>query len=99
MVRKPEDVLDRRGAKRIDRLRIVADDGDAVAVRPQALQDFGLQHVRVLVLVDQDVVELAADVGGERDRRHHRVPVEQQVVVVERLIGQLLLDVRAVQLR
>ena len=85
--------------KRIDRLRIVADDGDAVAVPAEALQDLRLQHVRVLILVDEDVIELAADLGREPLVAHHRVPVEQQVVVVERLVRELLLDIRAIELR
>ena len=58
LIGKAEDVVDRRGPKRIDRLRIVADDGHAVAVLPQTLQDLRLQHVRVLILVDEDVIEL-----------------------------------------
>ena len=66
-IRETEDVLDRGGAKRIDRLRVVADDGDALAVRLERMQDVALQLVRVLVLVDQHVVEMRGD--GLRDAR------------------------------
>ena len=99
LIRKAEDVVDRRCPKRINRLCIVADDGDAVAALTEVLQDLRLQDVRVLILVDEDVIELAANLSGEPLVAHHRVPVEQQVVVVERLIGQLLLHVRAIKLR
>ena len=98
LIRKPKDVADRRGSKRIDRLRIVTDDGDAITVLPQPLQNFCLQHVCVLVFVDEDVIELAADICREPIVAHHRVPVQQQVVVVERLIGELFLHIRAVEL-
>ena len=90
-----KDVLDARCTKRIDRLRVVADHGEAGAVGPQALEDPGLQHVGVLVLVDEHVVEERADVVRERVVRHHRVPVEQQIVVVERLIAELSFNVIA----
>ena len=98
LVRKAQDVVDRRGTKRINRLRVVADNRDAVAAFAEVLQDLGLQHVRVLVFVDEDVIEFAANLCREPRVVHHRVPVEQQVVVVECLIRKLLLDVRAIKL-
>ena len=49
----------RRGAEAVDGLRVVADDRHAAAVGAQAAQDLGLQRVRVLVLVDEHVVESA----------------------------------------
>ncbi len=91
--RKIPDVLNRRGPKRINRLRVVAHHRHALAARAQALQDLRLQHVGVLVFVDQDVVERPADLGREALVGHHRVPVEQQVVVVERLVLELSLHV------
>ena len=90
-----EDVVHRRTTKGIDRLRIVADHGQAAAVRLQREQDRGLHRVRILVLVDEDMVELRADRTGEGGIPHHHLPVEQQVVVVERLLGQLRLHVGA----
>ena len=52
-----------------------------------------MEPVRVLVFVDQHVVEPPADI-----RREHRIterlrPVEQQVVVVEHVLGLLGLDI------
>jgi len=82
------DVLHGGGAERVDRLRIVADHGQTLARGLEALQDLRLQHVGVLVFVDQHVLEARADLGRERVVLHHRVPVEQQVVVVEALIAQ-----------
>ena len=88
-----QDVFDARRAERIDGLRVVADHREAGAAGAQALQDLRLQHVGVLVLVDQDVVEERARLGGERGVAHHRVPVEEEVVVVERLRFELLVHV------
>ena len=59
----------RRGAERVDRLRVVADHGEPLPVGLQRVQDLGLQHVGVLVLVDQHVIEVRADLARERARR------------------------------
>ena len=93
-----EDVAHRRGAEGVDRLRVVADHGEAAPVGLQRQQDRGLQAVGVLVLVDQDVVEAAADLLGERRLGDHLRPVEQQVVVVEHVLALLGLDVGGEQL-
>ena len=96
-LREIQDVLDRRGAKRIDRLRIVAHHRQPRAVRLQGVQDLGLQPVGVLVLIDQHVIEVAADVLRQLRLAHHHVPVEQQIVVVEQRVALLALDVAAKQ--
>src|SRR6266581_6657174 len=49
-------------AKRIDRLGVVTDHGETPAARFQSQQNRGLQAVRILVLIDQDMVEATADV-------------------------------------
>ena len=59
----------------------------------QGQEDGGLEPVRVLVFVDQHVIEPRADI-----RREHRItdglrPIEQQVVVVEYVLGLLGLDI------
>ena len=66
LLRKVEDVAHRRGPKRIDRLRIVADDREAPAIRLHRQQDRRLQPIGVLVLVDEDVVEARADLARQR---------------------------------
>ena len=59
---KIEDVAHGRGAEGIDRLRVVADDGQAPAAGLQRQQDRGLQPVGVLIFIDQHMIELAADI-------------------------------------
>ena len=51
LLREREDVADARGAEAVDRLRVVADDGDAAPVGLQEAQDLRLQRVGVLVFV------------------------------------------------
>ena len=63
-----QHVADRGGAEGVDRLGVVADDGQAPPVGLQRLQDRRLDGVGVLVLVDQDVVEPRA--RSRRDLRH-----------------------------
>jgi hypothetical protein len=71
------------GAERIDRLRVVADHGQARPSGASRPQDLGLQAVGVLVLVDEHVVEVPATRASRARLLHHRVPEQQQVVVVE----------------
>ena len=88
----------RRGAEGVDRLRVVADDGEACAARAQPRA--GSRACSTLVSWYSSTStwsKQAADLGGERGVLHHRAPVEQQVVVVERLDGELLLRIGAEQ--
>ena len=94
-----QDVAHLGSPEAIDRLGIVANHGEAAAVRLQAKQDGGLQGVGVLVLVDQDVVEKAAHLGGQLRHLHQLAPVEQQVVVIEHLLFLLGLDIGLEQSR
>ncbi len=87
--REIQDVPDRRGAKAVDRLGIVADHREAATVGLEREQDLRLERVGVLVLVDQDEVEAAADVARDRRRLHHARPVEQEIVVVGDRLGLL----------
>ena len=94
LLREVEDVAHRRRAERVDRLRVVADDGDAAAVRLQRAQDRRLQPVGVLVLVDQHVVEARADLRARGAGSPTMLrPVQQQVVVVEDVLRLLRRDV------
>ncbi len=98
LVRETEDVLDFRGTERVDRLCVVADDRHAGAVRPDRADDLGLQYIRVLVLIDEDVVEEGTDLGREFRVGDQVAPVEEQVVVIERVILLLQFDIAAEQL-
>ena len=86
MAGKVEDVAHGRGAKRIDRLRVVADDGQALAVRPQRQQHRGLELVGVLIFVDQHVIEALGDFRRDRRLLHHVRPIEQEIVVIEHML-------------
>ena len=85
-LRKLEDVTGAGRAEAVDRLEVVADDGQAPAPARQPRHDVHLQRVDVLVLVDEHVLEAA----GDRPRRallaHQRPPAEQQVVEVEQAL-------------
>ena len=88
-----QDVAHRGAAEAVDALGVVADHGEAPAVRLEAEQDGRLQAVGVLVFVDQHMRELGPDPCRKRGLVHHVRPVEQQVVVVEDSLGLLGLDV------
>ena len=90
---KVENVAHRRGAERVDRLGVVADHGDALAVRLHRSQDRCLQAVGVLVFVDQHMVEFLAHVPADGGFRSGVRPVEKQVVVVEHRMALLRLHV------
>ena len=92
-LRKLEDVAHRRGAKGIDRLRVVADHGQAAPFGPQLQHDLGLQAVGVLVFVDQQMVEARRDLRGDRRLAEHLGEIEQQVVVIEHALALLGLDI------
>ena len=88
-----EDVAHLRRPEAVDRLGVVADDGQAAPVGLQPQQDLRLQPVGVLILVDEHMVEAGAERGGRRRVGEHLRPVEQQVVEVEHLGRLLGLDV------
>ena len=85
-----EDVAHLGGAKRVDRLGVVADDGEAAAVGLEAEQDRRLQPVGVLVLVDQHMVEARRHRRAHRRLAERRRPPDQQVVEVEHALRLLL---------
>jgi hypothetical protein len=97
MAGKIENVAHGGGAKRIDRLRIVADDGQASAVRTQRQEHGGLELVGVLIFVDQHMIEARRDILGDRGLLHHVRPIEQKIVVIEHLLLLLGLDIAAEQ--
>ena len=93
-----QDVADRGGAKRIDRLGVVADDGEAATIRLQREQDRRLKPVGVLIFVDHDMIEAAADLLRDSRLGHHLRPLQQQIVVIEDVLLLLGLDVAGEQL-
>ena len=93
LVGKVQDVAHGRGAERVDRLGVVADDRQASASGLERQQDRGLQAVRVLILIDQDVIETAADVVGQGGVADHLRPVEQEVVIIEHVLFLLGFDI------
>ena len=72
---------------------VVADHRQAAASGLERQQDRGLQAVRVLILIDQDVIEAAADVVGQAGVADHLRPVEQEVVVIENVLLLLGFDI------
>src|SRR6202035_4789607 len=75
-----------RGTKGIDRLGIVADHGEPCAIGRQREKDRGLQSVRVLILVNQDVVEIRPHLRGDAGHLYGLVPIQQQIVVIEHVV-------------
>ena len=57
-----------------------------------------MQPVRILVFIDQNMVEAAADIVGKSGVAHHLRPVEQQVVVIEDVLALLRLNIGGKQL-
>jgi len=45
-----------------------------------------LQPVRVLILVNQDVVEIRPHLRGDAGHLHGLVPIQQQIVVIEHVV-------------
>ncbi len=94
-----EDVAHGGGAETVDRLGVVADAGDPGAVGPEQADDVGLQRVRVLVLVDEHVVEAFAHAGAAGGVGEQAAPEQEQVVVVQHLLLLLGVRVRGEELR
>ena len=84
-----EDVPRRGGPEAVDGLRVVADHGEAAAARAQGVEDVGLEGVRVLVLVDEHVVEGAGHDRGRLGGAGEGPPEQEQVVEVEHVLRAL----------
>src|SRR6185312_4343994 len=97
LVWKIQDIAYGRSPERIDRLRIVADYGKAMAARFERQQDGRLQPVGVLVLVDEHMVETAADIIRQRGLAHGLRPVEQEIVIVEHVLTLFCVDIASKQ--
>jgi hypothetical protein len=90
---KVEDIAYGGGTEGIDRLGVVADDSETAPFRLQRQQDRGLETVGVLIFVDQDMVEPAPYILGQRRLAEGLRPVEQQIVVIENVLRLLGVDV------
>ena len=88
VARQLREVLQRRAAPAVDRLVVVAHRGEARARAHQVAEQTVLRRVRVLVLVDQHVVEARlpalARLGVAVEQGHGQ---RDQVVEVDRTIG------------
>src|SRR5580698_3278523 len=90
---KVENVPNCRRPERIDRLCIVTDNRQPDATGPESQKDRGLQSVRILVFVNQGVVETGADIIGEYGVADSLRPEEQEIIVIENMLPLLCLDV------
>ncbi len=88
-----EDVPHGGGPERVDGLGVVPDRGEVLAPGAEHLQDLGLKAVGVLILVDQDAIEPAADGSGGSGIRQQAVPEEQEVVIVEDALPAFVVDI------
>jgi len=93
--RKVEDVPHRRRPEGVDRLRVVADHGEALTARPQMVEDFCLERVGVLVLVDQYRLELCTHRLASSGVLEEGVEEKEQIVVVEHPLRGLAVDIGA----
>ncbi len=89
LFREMEDVAHVGRAKGVNRLGVVADHRQAAAERLQSHQDGSLKPVGVLVLVNKDVIETLGHPPGQIGFRDHLRPIEQQIVVIERVCACL----------
>ena len=90
---KIENVTNRRGAERVNRLRVITHDGETLAIRFHGQKNRCLQAIGVLILVYKNVVETRANLSPEAGVGHHLRPVQQQVVVIEHTLRLLFADV------
>ena len=86
LIGKAKNIFDFSGAKRIDRLRVITNHCDAVTLWFEGTQNLRLNQVGVLVFIDQNMVEPGANLSGKFFFRDQVAPVQQQVVIVERLV-------------
>ncbi len=93
-----EDVADIRGTERVNRLGVIADDGQPASAGLERQNDRSLEPVCVLVLIDEDMVEAVADLVGEARIAERLSPVEQEVVIIEHVLTLLGIDIGREQL-
>ena len=95
--RKVQNVFKIRAAPRVDALRVVAHDHHIPVMEREAVDQLGLQPVRVLILIDKDVLELALvalrnlRAGGEKLEcfREEIVEIQGVRLALSGLVGDL----------
>jgi hypothetical protein len=85
------------GAEAVDRLRVVTDNRQPALLAAQLADDLDLEGVQVLVLVNEDLLEKSGKLRPQHRVAGERVPVEEEIVVVEHGELPLALAVDAVQ--
>ena len=92
-----EDIVDVGPAEGVDALRIVAHHADVLVVLGQLEHDAVLGHIRVLILVHEDVAELLLVAGQHVGMvAEEQEGIEQQVVEVHRVGLAATLPVAAI---
>src|SRR6476619_5604958 len=92
---KIQDVAHSRRPKRIDRLRIVSDNREAVSLRLESEQYRSLKAVGVLILIHQDMIEAGRKILRNWTLDCHLSPVEQEIVIIEHVLTLFCFDVGA----
>lgn len=88
-----EDVVDCCGAEGIDGLGVVSNDRDATEPLTHAGENVALHDVRVLVLVDEYVVEQPGKRVAQSRRACDGLPQQQKIIEIEHVAGTLSTDV------
>ena len=89
---KAQNVADIRTAEGIDRLRIVADHAEVAMLPRQCQQNLVLRQVRVLILVDEDVVETRRDLRPcLREVTQQHVHIQQDIIEIHHPAAAALL--------
>src|SRR5690606_33677325 len=86
-------------AEPVDRLGVIANGSESVAVRTKRRDDVGLDRIGILILVHQHRIEALPNEPAERGVFEHAAPEQQEVVVVEYVRTLLAVHVGAKELR
>ena len=93
MRRKIKDIAVIRAPKRINALRLVADGHDVIVRGGEQADNAGLQRVRVLIFVHHDeTVDVREAAANFFMLVEQAARVEQQIVVIEQLMGEFVRD-------
>jgi hypothetical protein len=93
LLREIENVADRGRAKVVDRLGIIANDGQSLAIRLERQHDRRLDGIGVLILIHQHMIEQAANFARDFGHLHQFRPIEKKIVIVEDMLALLRLDI------